>query len=61
MIQYCEYCDKQIDLDYDSEHFDDLGRCVKGVEWANEQLKELNIELNDLMNDNNKGHEGIKT
>lgn len=28
-IQYCEYCNIYIDLDYNCEHFDDDGECVK--------------------------------
>ena len=32
-IQYCEDCDKQIDLDYECEHFDENGKCtIKGEE-----------------------------
>ena len=26
-IVYCEYCDEYIDTDFDSEHFDDDGKC----------------------------------
>ena len=26
-VQYCEYCDKNIDLDWNVEHFDEDGEC----------------------------------
>ena len=32
-IQYCFYCDRQIDTDFDAEHFD----CVDGYECVDEQ------------------------
>lgn len=27
-VQYCEYCDKFVDLDYNVEHFDKSGNCI---------------------------------
>jgi hypothetical protein len=36
---YCEYCDKQIDTDYDCEHFNDDGECIGKIEDEKNQIK----------------------
>ena len=48
-MKYCEHCEKTIDLDFNSEHFDDKGRCIKGVEWAKLELARMSNELSELL------------
>ena len=41
-IQYCHYCDKHIDTDYDVEHFDvdnEKFECVEEEEDASEEAR----------------------
>jgi hypothetical protein len=46
MITYCEYCDKVIDLDYDSEHFSKSGDCYKRYEGlAIKIIQEIELDL----------------
>lgn len=33
-VQYCHHCDKQVDIDWNAEHFDSSGECI-----------EMNVEL----------------
>lgn len=44
-IQYCKNCDREIDTDFNVEHFDDEMRCVKPV-------RRLRVNP-DLLNKNN--------
>ncbi len=55
-IQYCDYCDRKIDTDFDAEHFDcaDEFQCIeeeidKEVEEI-PQFKGTKEKLNNLIN-----------
>lgn len=41
-VQFCEWCDRIVDLDYDVEHFDEEGRCVIHLEDLEAEEEEEN-------------------
>lgn len=38
-VMYCDYCDRQIDTDFDCDHFDDDGVCIGKIEDEKNQMK----------------------
>lgn len=47
-IQYCEYCHKYIDLDWNCEHFDDNNNCEIELDTIrDENLKYIDKKLEE--------------
>lgn len=53
-VMYCDRCDKQIDTDYNAEHFTDNGDCYEG------RIEQLNDEIGVYLDDNTTLNNDIK-
>lgn len=46
-IMYCDICDKRVDTDYDSEHFEHVVNAEEGIEYTSSTKKDVVAWINE--------------